>query len=91
MEKKNIIFFHYLGMIFLKFLDDYQHNDDNNIGLFPLFSQRLNERRQMTLDDLSISPLVRFQQMFDSLSRHIKQASKQTNPSFSKYLKKIIE
>ena len=81
---KNLIFF--VGMIFLKFLDDYQRNED-----FSLFSQRLNERRQMTLDDLSINPLVRFRQTVDVLEKQIKEVSKPTNPSLSKFLKKIFE
>ncbi|CAF2986287.1 unnamed protein product [Rotaria sp. Silwood2] len=79
------------GMIFLKFLDDYQRTDDSNTESFSLFSQRLNERRQMTFDDLSINPLMRFQQTFDLLVKQINQVSKQTNPSISKYLKKIFE
>jgi hypothetical protein len=70
-------------MIFLKFLDDYQRNES-----FLLFYQRSNERRQMTSDDLSINPLIRFRQTFDLLE---KQSSKETNPSFSKFLKKIFE
>jgi hypothetical protein len=73
-------------MIFLKFLDDYQRNED-----FSLFSQRLNERRQMTSDDLSINPLVRFRQTVDVLEKQIKQIAKPTNPSLSKFLKKIFE
>jgi hypothetical protein len=73
-------------MIFLKFLDDYQRNES-----FLLFYQRSNERRQMTSDDLSINPLIRFRQTFDLLEKQIKQSSKETNPSFSKFLKKIFE
>ncbi|CAF3541814.1 unnamed protein product [Rotaria sp. Silwood1] len=79
------------GMIFLKFLDDYQQNDGNNKEFFLLFTQRLKERRQMTSDDQSINPLIRFQQTFDLLAKQIDQVSKQANPSFSKYLKKIFE
>ncbi|CAF0751177.1 unnamed protein product [Adineta steineri] len=75
------------GMLFLKFLDDYQRKED----LFSLFTQRLNERRQMTIDDLSINQLVRFRQTFDLLEKQIKLTPKQTNPSFSKFLKKIFE
>ncbi|CAF0769584.1 unnamed protein product [Rotaria sordida] len=79
------------GMIFLKFLDDYQRIDDNNQESFSLFSQRLNERRQMTVEDLAIHPLTKFQQIFDLLVQQINQVSKQANPSFSKYFKKIFE
>ncbi len=78
-------------MIFLKFLDDYQRNDDSKNENFSLFSQRLNERRQMTSDDLSVNQVTRFRQTFDLLEKQIKQASRQTNPSFSKFLKKIFE
>lgn len=77
-------------MLFLKFLDDYQRNDDNNKDLFALFSQRLYERRQMTAIELSINPSLRFQQTCDLLEKQIKQISKQTNTSFSRYLKKIF-
>ncbi|UJR28462.1 hypothetical protein I4U23_009702 [Adineta vaga] len=76
------------GMLFFKFLDDYQRTDDK---IFSLFTQRLNERRQMTLDDLSINPLNRFRQTFDLLEKQMKLTSKSTNPSFSKFLKKIFE
>jgi len=78
-------------MIFLKFLDDYQRNDDSKNENFALFSQRLNERRQMTLDNLLINPFIRFRQTIDLLDNQIKQASKQTNPLFSKFLKRIFE
>jgi len=73
-------------MMFLQFLDNYQQNE-----IFSLFTQRLNERRQMTPDDLSINQVTRFRQTFDLLEKQIKQASRQTNPSFSKFLKKIFE
>jgi hypothetical protein len=78
-------------MIFLKFLDDYQRPEDETKKVFSLFSQRLNERRQMTVDDLSINQVIRFRQTFDLLEKQIKQSSKETNPSFSKFLKKIFE
>jgi hypothetical protein len=78
-------------MIFLKFLDDYQRPEDETKKAFSLFSQRLNERRQMTVDDLSINQVIRFRQTFDLLEKQTKQISKQTNPSFSKFLKKIFE
>ncbi|CAF1042710.1 unnamed protein product [Adineta steineri] len=79
------------GMIFLKFLDDYQRPDNNSKQLFLLFSQRLNERRRMTIDELSINPLIRFRQTFDLLEKHINQASKSTNPFFTKLVKKLFE
>lgn len=75
------------GMIFLKFLDDYQRNDTNKIEMFSLFYQRLDERRQMTSDDLTIHPLIRFRQTIDLLENQIKQTSKQTNSSLSKFVK----
>jgi hypothetical protein len=78
-------------MIFLKFLDDYQRNEDSKNENFSLFSQRLNERRQMTFDDLSINPFIRFRETIELLENQIRQASKQANPSFSKFLKKIFE
>jgi len=78
------------GMIFLKFLDDYQRNDSTKTEMFSLFYQRLNERRQMTHDDLTINPLVRFRQTIDLLETQIKQTSKQTNSSFSKFVKTIL-
>jgi hypothetical protein len=74
-------------MIFLKFLDDYQQNDE----IFSLFSQRLNERRQMTSDDLLINPYIRFQQTIDVIDNQIKQASSHRRPSLSKFLKQIFE
>jgi hypothetical protein len=75
-------------MIFLKFLDDYQRNEDNKNEIF---TQRLNERRQMTSEDLAIDPLIRFRETIDLLENQMKQASKLTNPSFSKILKKFFE
>jgi hypothetical protein len=78
-------------MMFLQFLDNYQRNEDNKNEIYSLFTQRLNERRQMTSDDLSINQVTRFRQTFDLLEKQIKQASRQTNPSFSKFLKKIFE
>jgi hypothetical protein len=81
----------FVGMIFMKFLDDYQRNDEDKNEYFSLFSQRLNERHQRTAEELTIHPLIRFRQTIDVLDHQIKQASKQTNPSLSKFLKKIFE
>lgn len=78
-------------MIFLKFLDDYQGNDKEKTEIFSLFSQRLNERRQMTNEDLLINPFIRYRQIIDLLDNQIKQASKQTNPLLSKFIKKLFE
>ena len=39
-------------MMFAKFLDDYQRNDNMNNEQFTLFTQRLTERRQMTFDEI---------------------------------------
>ncbi len=78
-------------MLFLKFLDDYQQDDDNTNGMFSLFCQRLNERRKMTFDDLSMNPLVRFRQTVDLLDNQIKEASKHRHPSFSNFLKKMFQ
>ena len=77
-------------MIFLKFLDDYQRHEEDKKEMFSLFTQRLKERRQMTSDDLSINQVIRFRQTFDLLEKQIKHASRQTNPSFSKFLKKFL-
>jgi hypothetical protein len=76
-------------MIFLKFLDDYQRIDNNSRQSFSLFSQRLNERRRMTIDELSINPVIRFRRTFDLLEKQINQSSKSTNPIFSKIAKKF--
>jgi len=78
-------------MIFLKFLDDYQRIDNNSRQSFSLFSQRLNERRRMTMDELSINPVIRFRRTFDLLEKQINQSSKSTNPIFSKIAKKFFE
>ena len=82
-------------MIFLKFLDDYQRDDDENqIEIFPLFAQRLNERRQRRSNDSSttnIPPFHRFRRTIDLLENQMKQTSKQSNSSFSKFLKNIFE
>ncbi len=78
--------FLFLGMIFLKFLDDYQRIDQP----FSLFIQRLDERRQMTLDELSQNPVLRFRQTFDLLEKQIKHSSKSSNPIFSKLVKKFF-
>jgi len=81
----------FLGMIFLKFLDDYQRIDNNSKQPFLLFTQRLNERRRMTIDQLSINPVIRFRQTFDLLEKQIKHSSKSTNPIISKLVKKFFE
>ncbi len=75
----------------MKFLDDYQRNDEDKNEYFSLFSQRLNERHQRTAEELTIHSLIRFRQTIDVLDHQMKQASKQTNPSLSKFLKKIFE
>jgi hypothetical protein len=75
-------------MIFLKFLDDYERVDQNCKPLFVLFTQRLNERRRLTMDELSINPLLRFRQTFDLLEKQIKHASK---PTISKIVKRLFE
>jgi hypothetical protein len=75
----------------MKFLDDYQRNDEGKNEFFSLFSQRITERHQRTPEDLLINPLIRFRQTIDVIDNHIKQVSKQTNPSISKFLKKIFE
>jgi hypothetical protein len=78
-------------MIFLKFLDDYQRPDGNPTQSFSLFTQRLNERRRMTNDDLSINPVLRFRQTFDLLEKQIKHSTPSTNPTFSKLVKKFFQ
>ncbi|CAF2404391.1 unnamed protein product [Rotaria sp. Silwood2] len=78
-------------MIFLKFLDDYQRVDNNSVQSFSLFSQRLNERRRMTCDELLINPVVRFRQTFDLLEKQMKNSSKSTNPLITKIVKKLFE
>ncbi|CAF2559780.1 unnamed protein product [Rotaria sp. Silwood2] len=78
-------------MIFLKFLDDYQRVDNNSVQSFSLFSQRLNERRRMTYDELLINPVVRFRQTFDLLEKQMKNSSKSTNPLITKIVKKLFE
>jgi hypothetical protein len=80
-----------LGMIFLKFLDDYQQTDENGHSTFSLFSQRLKERRRMTTSDLSICPSQRFRQTFDLLEKKVKHASKSVNPVFSKFFNKLFD
>ncbi|CAF0989684.1 unnamed protein product [Rotaria sp. Silwood1] len=79
------------GMIFLKFLDDYQRIDNNSLQSFSLFDQRLNERRRMTHDELLINPVVRFRQTFDLLEKQMKNSSKSTNPLITKIVKKFFE
>ncbi|CAF1095048.1 unnamed protein product [Rotaria sordida] len=79
------------GMIFLKFLDDYQRIDNNSVQSFSLFSQRLNERRRMTNDELLINPVVRFRRTFDLLEKQMKNSSKSTNSSITKIVKKFFE
>ncbi|CAF1005888.1 unnamed protein product [Rotaria sordida] len=78
-------------MIFLKFLDDYQRIDNNSVQSFSLFSQRLNERRRMTNDELLINPVVRFRRTFDLLEKQMKNSSKSTNSSITKIVKKFFE
>lgn len=73
-------------MTFLKFLDDYQRNDNK----FSLFTQRLNERRRMTMEELSNNPVIRFRQTFDLLKKQTKQSPSITNPILSKIMKKIF-
>jgi hypothetical protein len=73
-------------MIFLKFLDDYQRIDHP----FSLFTQRINERRNMKIDELTINPVIRFRETFDLLEKQIKQSTKSTNPIFSKLVKKFF-
>ena len=81
-----------IGMIFMKFLDDYQRNDDNNSSqMLSIFCQRLKERRRMTRDELSINPVIRFRQTFDLLEKQIKQTSRSINPTLSKFMKKLFE
>jgi hypothetical protein len=75
-------------MTFLKFLDDYQRVDGNSKQSVVLFTQRLNERRRMTMDQLAINPVIRFRQTFDLLEKQIKQSPK---PTFSKFVKKLFQ
>lgn len=74
----------------MKFLDDYQRNEDDN-HTFSVFDQRLKERRRMTRDELEINPVNRFRQMFDLLEKQMKQTSRPLNPTFSKLMKKLFE
>ncbi|UJR21050.1 hypothetical protein I4U23_024150 [Adineta vaga] len=46
------------GMICLKFLDDYERIDDHHRQSISLFNQRLEERHRMTMDTLSINPVM---------------------------------
>lgn len=78
-------------MIFLKFLDDYQRDDEHNIEMFPLFNQRIHERRQRMSKDSTIPPFQRFRRTIDLLENQMKQTAKQGNSSFSKFLKNIFE
>ena len=75
-------------MLFLKFLDDYQQPNEQT---FSLFTQRLNERRQMSLDDLAIELSARFRQTFDLLEKQMKLTAKSAAPTFSRFLKRIFE
>lgn len=79
------------GMIFLKFLDDYERADDTSKQAFALFTQRVDERRRMTMDELAVNPVVRFRQLFDLLEKQISQASKSGTPLISKLVKKLFE
>lgn len=78
-------------MIFLKFLDDYERIDDSPKQSFSLFTQRLKERRAMTMDTLSINPVTRFRQTFDLLEKQMNQAARSANPFLSKLVKKLFE
>ena len=78
-------------MIFMKFLDDYQRTETTAQPSLSIFSQRVDERRRMTLDELSINPLLRFRQTFDLLEKQMKQSSRPSNPLFSKFVKRIFE
>ena len=75
----------------MKFLDDYQRTETTAQPSLSIFSQRVDERRRMTLDELSINPLLRFRQTFDLLEKQMKQSSRPSNPLFSKFVKKIFE
>ena len=76
----------------MKFLDDYQRTDSSTAQTsLPIFSQRVDERRRMTFDELSINPLLRFRQTFDLLEKQMKQSSRPSNPLFSKFVKRIFE
>jgi hypothetical protein len=68
-------------MIFLTFLDDYQPVDNGN-----LFTQRLNERRRMSPDDLSVQSVKRFRQTYDMLEKQLKQ----TDSFMSKWMKHMF-
>jgi hypothetical protein len=74
-------------MIFLKFLDDYQRIDHP----FSLFTQRINERRNMKIDELTINPVIRFRETFDLLEKQIKHSSPKINTTISKIIKKIFQ
>ena len=70
----------------MKFLDDYQHADHP----FTLFTQRLNERRRLTREELSQNPVLRFRDTFDQLEKQIKHSSKFSMSIFSKLIKKLF-
>lgn len=74
----------------MKFLDDYQRNNEND-QLFSVFSQRLKERRRMTRDDLLTNSVTRFRRTFDLLEKQMKQSGRPSNPTLSKLMKKIFE
>ena len=73
-------------MIFLKFLDDYQRIDQP----FSLFTQRIDERRRFTMEQLKQNPVIRFRQTFDLLEKQIKHSSRSSGAIFSKIVKKIF-
>lgn len=70
----------------MKFLDDYQHIDHP----FSLFTQRLNERRRMTREELGQNPVLRFRETFDELEKQMKHSSKFSMSIFSKLIKKFF-
>jgi len=74
------------GMIFLKFLDDFQPNSSE----WNLFSQRVKERREILVNHPSINPMLHFRQTFDLLHKQLKQSSKPTDPLMSKLKKKFF-
>ena len=51
----------------MKFLDDYQRNKLT----IDLFTRRLNERRQMTMEEVAVNPVHRFRQTFDLLEKQL--------------------
>ena len=72
--------------MFLKFLDDYHQCDQ-----MELFSQRLNERRQINGESDSIDLTNRFRRTFDLLEKQFKDSAKSNKYSFSKLMKKLLD